>query len=291
MRSTKHYWAKALHGRIAWQANRHELAADELQRVVARGEPPYAIRARISLGSLHVALGDFEAAHAVLVPTDEERAALPDFPPWLALMRWCADSALGDKAAADRALQEEIAACGELTDEIRGLVERCTRAELEQATGDFPDDPRPACGHLFFGAWRAMLAGDDARADELLLRCVNTGAKDYQQWQAARTLLRRRVGADAFDVVVGAEVDIEEHDGQPRAVVTAVTSEPPGAAFLQGLKVGDVITRISDQPFDAERWRRATTDRRLGYDVHLTIGRDDGPLVLMLRLGWQRRAR
>ncbi|MEQ1633958.1 MAG: PDZ domain-containing protein, partial [Planctomycetota bacterium] len=136
---------------------------------------------------------------------------------------------------------------------------------------------------------RALIDGKEARADELLLQCVETGAKQYMQWQAARTVLLRRHGADAFVVSIGAAFEVQKIDDRDLLVVTSVLDKPPGAALWQGLKVGDVLLRVSDAPYDAAAIERTWSTKRVGHDVHLTIRRDGEESVVMLRLGWQRR--
>lgn len=61
--------------------------------------------------------------------------------------------------------------------------------------------------------------------------------------------------------------------------------KPPGAAALQGLKVGDAILRIAHTKYDADRLHEQLAAMQAGSDLCLTLLRDNKEVVLHIRLG------
>ncbi len=282
-RKEQSYWLLMLRGRMAFQLGRYDLAAEELGKVAARGDALSQVNARISLAALQLAEGRFEQAREALDYEVPEEVAL--YAPWCALMRWCAERRLlpAEQAAAD--LRQALGAADAL---VATLCATC----LDDPAPALPTaatDSTQACPQLFFAAWRALAEGDDDRSNDLLLRCVNTGRKDYQQWQLARDLLHRRLGPDGLEAHIGARltIEIDQQTGARHAVVAALDEH--GAAALQGLMVGDVIERVADLPYDPQGWIEQLATLRIGHDQHLTIRRGDQQVVQILRLGWRRR--
>ncbi|MEQ1634949.1 MAG: tetratricopeptide repeat protein, partial [Planctomycetota bacterium] len=181
----------ALRGRLAWQLDRYELAREELAKAAGRGKPGERLDAQLSLGILLLAQGESQAALDGM-PYDEDLQKTETLAPWLSLTRWCARYALGLRDEAHASLTAELAACSEVDDEVRELADLLT-GEAPVTSFETPDGEHAAesCPALFFAGWRALIDGKEARADELLLQCVETGAKQYMQWQAARTVLLR----------------------------------------------------------------------------------------------------
>lgn len=279
--------ALMLHGRLCWQLDRHEQAREALAQATESDLPEVVANARLTLGSMELALGNHRAALEALQPTAGDAAHVVQLRPWTALMRWCARASLGEREAADAALRDAMADDPAVDDLLRELTTICLGTGTVDTTSLGPraldDTPR-----WFFAGYRALVDGDPARADALLLRSVNSGNKDSMQWRTARTLLLQRLGGAEFRVGTGGRLEVVERDGTALVEVRAVDTEPPGAAALQGLQKGDRIVRVSDAPYDAETWLASLPAHRVGHDLHLTLRRGDETVVLLFELGWTR---
>jgi len=288
-RATKSYHFLMLRGRLAFQLGRYDLARQELQKAVDRGDPAAQGNARLSLASIALAEGQYATARELLEfdPPDE----LQVFVPWFALMTWCAERHTATPAEAAATLRKTLAEAASHDPLIAKLAQACIADEP-------PPPPVPgevrafdACPQLFFAGWRALAEGDAQRGEQLLLQCVNTGETSYQQWQLARDLLTRRVGAERLERDTGAEFAVEGTGDDQRIVVRSVRSDPPGAAALQDLRAGDVIERVCDLPASLDELHARLRPYRVGSGVLLAIRRGDQRFQRMFRPGWRRKAR
>lgn len=268
--------ARSLHRRAAvhWSAGDLEAAAADLRGAIEVGLESAGLgMAHQELGAVAWLRGAQEEAQREFVAA---RQASRQFDGWSRLMEW---AVLVEK--------DPVAAVAVLPPATEpDVLIRTVAALLRDGRGDsaaLPTsgwDPQDACALLFFSGWRAMAAGRRLEAEHKLLRCVNSGGNGVQ-WSVALELLARW-NPGRMKVGYGCEVAVG--DGGDRLVVEAV--DPLGAAAAQGLRVGDVITRIGLQTPSVAVWQALPGLLQPGMLARLTLLRDERPTVVLLRSGY-----
>ncbi|MDW8104274.1 MAG: PDZ domain-containing protein [Armatimonadota bacterium] len=76
-------------------------------------------------------------------------------------------------------------------------------------------------------------------------------------------------------------------DSLGRVVVQAVESQSP--AFLMGLRAGDIVMEVDEQPVEDVRLEELLSRKRLGEPISITVWRQGRPQVLGGKMGGERR--
>ncbi|MDW8290482.1 MAG: PDZ domain-containing protein [Armatimonadota bacterium] len=76
-------------------------------------------------------------------------------------------------------------------------------------------------------------------------------------------------------------------DSLGRVVVQAVESQSP--AFLMGLRAGDIVMEVDEQPVEDVRLEELLSRKRLGEPISITVWRQGRPQVLEGKMGGERR--
>jgi S1-C subfamily serine protease len=118
-------------------------------------------------------------------------------------------------------------------------------------------------------AGRARRDGNAAEARRWFLVCIATGRTDSAQWQVAYAALELDASTPA---TLGCEMRRIPDTDPPRLEVA--TLQPLGPAELQGLRVGDRITMVNDQPATIAAFTAAAKACVLGTTVRLAIDSD-----------------
>lgn len=274
--------ALALRGRLAWRLGNVAAAVQDLEASVeAATQDPTKVDALLSLANVHLGAGKPAEARAALTRTNKLKAPAMGF--WIMLTSWCIDSRQKGVGPPEKG---SLVSVGGRT---LGPLERSLGELWQHGPGNdpnalgSPDDPFNACPRLFVAAWRADCSGNKQEAEQLFLRCINTGAKEWLQWATAVAYVRSQPSGALRKPDLGAELEFVDRDGATVAIVRKVT--PLGAAECQGLRVGDQLIDLAGRPLARERWREIDARAREGLDLRVTRRRDGKDTVVILRLG------
>lgn len=272
-----------LWGRMLWRMGDQEAAIARLREgIAACTDDAPAAPIRLALGCVLLGAGDFAAADKDLAAASH--GADEALAPYVALMQWCVDAKTKGLETAAPKLLATIEAMPTIEVRERQLAMLCSRGEGDDGTSPaMRASAFEACPRLFFAAWRARCAGNEALAQRLLRRCVNTGAKDWMQWALAVVLVRASPGGAALRPSFGAQIELVSRGDAEVALVKAVVEG--GAADCQGLRNDDEIVELAGVPITSAAWRAIDARAREGLDLRLTIRRDGTTIVLYLRLG------
>jgi hypothetical protein len=118
----------------------------------------------------------------------------------------------------------------------------------------------------------------------IALDLINAGAAPvFAKVNEPAKLFRGAAGPGGSGVVIGVMPDMEDHSDEPGWRIAAVM--PGSGADKAGMKSGDRIVRIGDQPINnMSDYRKATADKKAGDIIAVIVRREKEELTLNVEL-------
>jgi tetratricopeptide (TPR) repeat protein len=246
-----------------WRLGEHAAAIAARENAVPAADSAAATAIeRLRVGCLQLAAGQSDAARVSFAACASDAAMRP----WTAVMTWCLGA---DNATADRELRAAVAAWPTDTAAAATRLAQDCLEPVELADPTSSEEVERVCAAAFLRGWRARRDGRADEARRWFATCVDTGCTYNAQWEVAYALLGLRADAPA---ALGCELRAVPDADPPRLEVAALV--PGGPAALQGLRVGDRIAMVGDQPATLDKFAAATRSLVIGTPVRFALEGD-----------------